>query len=477
MIGGGTKILGLAIADRRILAAEVRVRKEERSVARMAEFAIPAEASWEKPEALGSAFRHFLRQNRFSASGAVVGVPARWLMAREREVPPSNPQMAATTLRLQAERLFSPELKDLVFDYAGESSSQETRKVLLVAMQQAQLNRIQRMAETAGLDLLTVTSSSLSLASAVRQASGDDLSLIVVPDAVELVVGGAGAARVLKYLPSGGLEKTAGNGHGSAGGCAAIGTEIRRTVALLSAEAPLRAMTLWDGLGLDSEQTGAIGERAGLEVRTRGDLASLRVAVSAGETGGTRRFATAVALALAGVDRDKADVDFLHSKLAVPKKRRIGSRAIYSGVVIVSIVAGAAFLAVDVRSRQNELEDMKARMEEMKPHVEAVQGVADRVKYARGWYEGKPPYLLCMKELTDAFPQDGQVWATNFTLRENRKGTLAGKAVDQRAILAVLDKLKTNAHFGDVKLQDMRDAGGKSREVSFSMSFTFNAVE
>jgi hypothetical protein len=467
MIGGGTKFLGLAIGDRRILAAEVRLRKEERSVARMAEFAIPAEAGWEKPEALGSALRHFLRQNHFSASGAVVGVPARWLMAREREVPPASASMAAATLRLQAERLFSPELKDLVFDYAGESSTQEARKVLLVAVQQQQLGRIEQMAETAGVRVLAVTSSALALASSL----GDELSLIVGADAVELVVGAGGAARALKYLSAGGM----GNGDGAAG-CAAIGTEIRRAVALLGGDSRPQELAVWDGLGLDAEQRDMIGERSGLKLRMPVDLGRLQVGgVSGGELG---RYATAVALALAGAERQASAVDFLHSKLAAPRKQKISRRTMFVGAAVAAVVFGGVYLGIDLRNRQTEVDDMNASLAEMKPHVDAVQGVANKVTYGRGWYEvGRPPYLSCMKEFTEAFGQDGQVWATTFTWRENRKGTLAGKAGDQKSILAVLDKLKTNRHFGDVKLQDMRDAGGRSREVSFSMSFTFNAVE
>jgi hypothetical protein len=72
-----------------------------------------------------------------------------------------------------------------------------------------------------------------------------------------------------------------------------------------------------------------------------------------------------------------------------------------------------------------------------------------------------------------AFNYDEPVWATNFTLRDNHKGQLQGKAADQRTVLSVLDRLKNNPHFSAVQLQDLREAGQRSREVAFSISFTF----
>jgi hypothetical protein len=118
----------------------------------------------------------------------------------------------------------------------------------------------------------------------------------------------------------------------------------------------------------------------------------------------------------------------------------------------------------------------------MQPEIRDAENIATRVSFARDWYERRPPFLSCLKEVSAAFPEDGQIWASNFSIRDNRTAQsrpaqLAGRATDQRTVLTVLDRLKNNKKFADVKLQDMRDAGGNRREVSFSVNFSFTALE
>ena len=100
----GKSFLGLAVTDKSVLAAEVAVSRDHGEVRRTAEFAFPEDVSIDKPAALGAALAQFLRQHKFSSSQAVVGLPAKWLMAREKEIPPSREDVAANMLRLQAEK-------------------------------------------------------------------------------------------------------------------------------------------------------------------------------------------------------------------------------------------------------------------------------------------------------------------------------------------------------------------------------------
>jgi hypothetical protein len=93
------------------------------------------------------------------------------------------------------------------------------------------------------------------------------------------------------------------------------------------------------------------------------------------------------------------------------------------------------------------------------------------------WYESRPHPLDLLKRVTLGFPEEGVVWAISFSAAEGRKGTLSGKAVDQKSVLAVLDRLKADRSLSDVKLSDMREAGSGSKVVSFSLTFTYSAPE
>ena len=129
-------------------------------VRRIANFAFTPEHSLEKPEATGVALAAFLREKRFTASRVVAGVPARWLIASEKDIPPANEQQAVAALSLQAERA-AGEGNEIVFDFSGEPNPQASSRVLLVGIARQQFDRVNRILDTAGLAILAITSTGL----------------------------------------------------------------------------------------------------------------------------------------------------------------------------------------------------------------------------------------------------------------------------------------------------------------------------
>src|SRR5687767_6838697 len=122
MIGRGNSFLGIAFtAEQSVACAEVSVAGGVRSVRRAATFVFPDGATLDSPAAAGQALAAFLRQQKFTSSRAVVGVPARWLVALEKDLPPADVETAHAALRLQAERLAVAESGEVVFDFAGEA--------------------------------------------------------------------------------------------------------------------------------------------------------------------------------------------------------------------------------------------------------------------------------------------------------------------------------------------------------------------
>src|SRR5689334_12581273 len=87
--------LGIAVGERAWSIAEVAPSKAQRGaweLRRVAEFAPPPPGT--DPVAAGQALAEFLRQNEFTASRLVVGVPAKWVVARDKELPPADPAQA-----------------------------------------------------------------------------------------------------------------------------------------------------------------------------------------------------------------------------------------------------------------------------------------------------------------------------------------------------------------------------------------------
>jgi hypothetical protein len=469
---GQNSVLGLVVGERSIIAAEVSVARDRRAVKRTAEFLFPAGTSLEKPDELGMALSQFLRQNQFSTSKAVIGVPARWLMARDKDLPPATAELAASTLRLQAERHSSAD--DLVFDYAGEPDPRKPRKVLLAAMLRPQMEKLERMADAAGLRLMGITSATLALANAAVNGPGNSLLLTIAPDAMELAARHEGTPVLLRHLASSNASAALKNG-GAQDVASMIGSEIRRVVTLMppNGEAS-RSITLWDSLGLTEGELPILQDRAGLAVESGGDLKSIGISSPSDQQ--ATRFAPAIALAMSGA-QGRLPLDFMHSRLATKKESRLGRRTVWGIILGVAAVALLTFLLIDQRNREADLAALDAHLKKIGPDIKAAENLTEKVSYGRGWYETRPPVLECLREITRAFRDDEPIWVSNFTLRDNNKGTLKGRAADRRYINDLQERLQTNKNFSDVRLQEFREVGGSSREISFSLNFVFKATE
>ena len=158
------KMLGLAIGERSILVAEVSTAGETCQVTRAATFGYTETAtSASSPQVLGEALGQFLKQEGYSSKAAIFGIPAKWVLTKSKELPPVDPALAADVLRLQVESEFSVEIKDLVYDYAGQSSASAPSRVLLAATPLRHVELVQAIASAARLDIQGITPTTVAL--------------------------------------------------------------------------------------------------------------------------------------------------------------------------------------------------------------------------------------------------------------------------------------------------------------------------
>ena len=113
-----------------------------------------------------------------------MGLPAKWLVARELTIPPAGANALSGILQIQAERAFALDPKDLVFDYWGQADSTSSSLILLMAAHRERISEISVMARAAGLQLLAVTPTSHGLRGLDRTDNGD-IGMYVRDDYVE----------------------------------------------------------------------------------------------------------------------------------------------------------------------------------------------------------------------------------------------------------------------------------------------------
>ena len=508
---GQNKVLGLAIGDRSLVVAEASRTGGPARVTLAAPFPFPEGVGLNQPAALGAALGQFLRDRGFTARQVVVGVPARWVLSKPKDVPPADDATVAEALRLQVEGEFTQELRDLSFDYAGEASSDESRTVLLVALQGKHLAQVTALVEAAELQLAAVTPLGCVLGAAAAVAGGTPRQALVVsvgPGGVELAaVDGPAAPRVLRHLGGSaasaaslavelrratfGLGRSVGgaggdlpaaNGHpvngAAANGVAANGSAYvngngsTAVAELATGRRDGWHLIVWDGAALNDASRRALADAAGARLEA-GDLASLGVAPELSSV--APELAGAAALAVAGLSDEPLPADFLHSKLAEPKLSRVPRKAVILsavGALVLLVIVGAYWR---LASLQNQLADLTKVNENKAGETKTAGEFNDKVGYAQKWKQGHSRYIACWAELYKAIPgETPQAFIVNFTLKDKMDGSVRGKAADKKFADEAADRLRYNKHFANITYDWANDSASRATgSGQFNLKFTY----
>jgi len=461
----GKRMLGLAFEERAILAAEIRLSGARAHVLRGAELSFPEGVSLEDPQRLGQALREFLRTNGFSARSAVAGVPARWLLSKLRTFPPAASSALAGMARLEAERSFAIDVDRLVLDYADGPASEAGRQILLAALPQDKAAQLAGVCAAAGLKLKVLTITSMVLAAARRPDSRPELLLYVRPAHSELCIRAGDGFRTVKHLPLTMLDQ-----NDPAAWAGAAANEIGRLMATLPHEGSingLMTLVVRNDAGLSTSVFESIGEQ--LSVKTEADGAFSGGSIAQEDA----RFAPAAELALAGTQKRRLPLDFLHSRITVAAKSKSGRRVAWGAAAAAVALAVCVAVLADGRAKQRELDGLRLRLKESESEINTAQAVVDQFALARGWTQRRPRFLDPLRELTLAFPVQGRIWVTSLAIREDMHTVVTGKASSEQAVLDTLDQIRGSSAFDGVKLLYMREAGGSDRSIAFSITFAF----
>jgi Tfp pilus assembly protein PilN len=415
----GSKVLGLAIGQKSILVAEVSSKGGKQSVTHFGEFVFPEGVSLGHPDKLGPALAQFLKSKHFTTRDAVIGLPAKRLVTRRKEIPAASLAVAASSLRLQAEGEFSSELDNLVMDFAGTPSAAEATTVLLVATNKVIIDECEAMARAAGLKVHGITSTGAALGRATsRLPGGDGWVLSLGSTSAELVVQhGSDPAHLGHLNVMGGAPEAIG----------VLAGEIRRTMASIPKNGTPATLALWNS-GTSEDPRSILAQRLSMPV-TAPELRTL----VAGD-GGAEQFVPAVTLALTAMEPAGLPLDFLHSRLAPPKEPAISTiklLGIVSGILVLgAIVAGFLFL----KGKSDELGTLQEQIKKQSAQVQ--QATLDKKRYtdAVKWIPKGPHYIAVLKDVTRVFPaQANTIWVQSLQRlpMEGDQWEISGFATDR----------------------------------------------
>ena len=474
------RMLGLAVTQRSATAIEVAVAKGAARVQRAAQFVFPDGVGVDEPQRLGQALKEFLHEAGFSASRCVIGLDAARLSAREKSLPPTSGDSVAQILAIAVEQEFASDHKELLFDYADGTGDDGNPSVLLVAAPRRHLDHLVAMAKEAGLTVSAITSSTMALAdSANGLLLADRLVLHVFQGGVELAAKSRGGPlRVWRLSVSPPVEPD-GSAPAAETWLDELAHELRRIMYMHAGDAAAgrpRELLVWDETGPDPEAWDALARRLDVPVRLcASDEWRSAAADRSAPLGG--QYSAATAMALAGLKGRPLPVDFLHSRLAPRRPLALRRKVAWGVGVAAAVLLAAGLFVFDLIQDERDVADLEARLAENAPSLAAAKDVVARAAFARAWYRRQPRLLECLRELTLAFPADGGIWTTSLSMQEDLRGVVAGKATTESMVLEVLDTLKANPRFAEIKPLYLREAGRSGREVAFAMSFRFVGSE
>jgi hypothetical protein len=481
-------MLGIAVGERSMLVAEVHTGSSGPEVIKAMEFTYPEGVTPAKdPAAIGSALGQFLKEKGFGARLAVFGLPAKWVLSKQKEVPAIADNLLADTLRLQAESEFSSELGELVYDYAGSGGANPsvggTSSVLLLAVPKRYIDQINQLAEAARVRVLAVTPFSTAIG-ASSKGSADAMMLLLGPSGVEFTTQHGGHPSVLRYLGT------------SADSTPTLMGELRRAATRTGAAgASTREIFIWNDTGADETQIQSIGHSLELGVRD-GSLGDLGVSAAPGVMNG-RDFATSISLAVLGMAPAEGVPDFLDSRLAPLPEQRIDRRTLLAAAVVVLLVATAGLWYWNIQSRQAAVDQIvKENISNNDARTKA-QATVKRIQLAERWHGEKPKFVACLTDLTELAPQTPDIYGTQFSLKDETpdassatptpagtnppppkptimKGTLKGKATNDNVIFALAQKLMdSKGKFSGTRIES-RDRNESKGQVEISFVIEFN---
>jgi hypothetical protein len=462
MFLGKQRTLGISLTSEALQLSEIHRSGRQYKLVRTASFALTEQKLVKEPAGSGKELAKFLKSNGFSAKVAAAGLSAQCLMFKEFKLPKAAPEAMAGMLAIHAERDFSLEPSSLALDYLAGPAEKDGQNVVLAAAMKEKIEPLKQLAQAAGLQLRVITASALAVSGA---AGSSDILYFGANGAESVETCGPGIRRV-RYIASGSVLKKACDPKSAP---QVIG-ELRRALALSGKRADAEQPAIWDDIGIDETIIESFQPNKTAKQKKFYDAVVLN---------GTspENCAASTALALCAAEPARAGIDFLHSRMAPKPPSKITSTRIWTVVAAAVVLSGLAYLLLDWQSNVSEVAELKQRRDSMKESVKSAKDFITRIKNTSTWYDKRPNYLECLRSITQTFPEDGKIWASNLTVREDMQGVLTAHAQDEKGVLEVLDRLKSNHAFADVKMLQIRAAGGQSTEVAFSVSFSYRGAE
>jgi hypothetical protein len=164
--------------------------------------------------------------------------------------------------------------------------------------------------------------------------------------------------------------------------------------------------------------------------------------------------------------------EFLPPK--VSSWQRVSTRYASGKLRTILTVAGsaAAIVAGLFLYQQVQLWRLGSQWSKISARVADLQDLQEnKIRQYRPWFDEPIRGLSILRELAEAFPEDGSVTAKTVEIRDFNTVMCSGTAQNSKALLSTIEHLRAAPNVIDVNISSMR---GQSQNVQFSFNFKWN---
>jgi len=133
---------------------------------------------------------------------------------------------------------------------------------------------------------------------------------------------------------------------------------------------------------------------------------------------------------------------------------------------VLALFVGAAFSV-----QQVELSRLRDQWAGMAPKVRELETLQQGIKQFRPWFDESFRSLSILRQLSEAFPEEGSVSAKAIEIRESAPVICTGTAKDVQALYKVTDRLRASPDVSDLQMDQVR---GSKPPLQFSFNFHWN---
>jgi hypothetical protein len=460
-----TSLLGLALDGTRLTG--VVLHRQNDSLQQLQTFGVtltldPLTAA---PELVGREIRNHLDAAGVRERYCVVGVPLKWVLTAQTELPDLPAADAASLLAMETERGFPCDVATLRLTQSACQLADGKQLVTMAGIPSGQLASLEQVLVAAKLRPVSFALGLQALQRPADEKSDGVLALQVGENQVSLQITSRGGVAALRGL-EGAIENESGHPVLHPG---LVSREARITLGQLPAEVhqSIKRIRIFGPRELAQQLADEMElrfEPAGLKVEVVSAYAPGEFGV---ELPPAVSLSAAFSLAALPLTGQAPAFEFLPPKPTLLQQLA----AKYSSGRLQTIGAAAAVILLLVGSlflvQQIQLHLLRSQWKAMQTKVNDLNGIQQLIQTYRPWFDDSYQDLSILRALTLAFPENGDLTAKTIDVRDGNVVSCNGTARDNTVLLNTQDQLRQTDGVSELKVQEIR---GKTPE-QFTMEF------